>query len=106
MLNLTLGESLVPVLFQIAIGVIGGFLVGYTMRKVLKVALIILAIIFSLIFLAYLNVIGIDYSGLSELASNFVNTIDPALSLFTPLFEHIPFIVSFVIGLVLGFRRA
>ncbi|PVX23166.1 MAG: hypothetical protein CW691_11415 [Candidatus Bathyarchaeum sp.] len=105
MLNLTISDSLAPILFQIAIGGIGGFLVGYAVRKILKVALILVAIIFSLIFLAYLNVLDVDYDGLSELASNFVNTINPALDLLTPLLVHIPFIASFVIGLILGFRR-
>ena len=106
MLTLTISDSLAPIVFQIAIGGIGGFLVGYVVSRVLKVALIIMAVVISLVLLAYFNVIGMDYSGLSELASNFVTAIDPALSMLTPLFEHIPFIASFVVGLILGVRRA
>ena len=105
MLTLTLGESLTHILFQLCLGGIGGFLIGYALRKVLKIALIIGVVVFSLIALAYANVINVDYSGLSESASNLVSAINPALNLLTPLFAHIPFIVSLVIGLFLGFRR-
>jgi len=105
MLNLTLSESFSPILFQLCVGGIGGFLIGYAMRKVIKVALIIGVIVFSLIFLAYTNVINVEYSGLSETASSFVTAINPALNFFTPLLAHTPFVVSLIIGLILGFRR-
>jgi len=105
MLTLTLSESFTHILFQLCIGGIGGFLIGYAIRKVIKVALIVGVVVFSLIFLAYANVIDVDYSGLSETASSLVNTINPALNMFTPLFAHIPFIVSLVFGLFLGFKR-
>jgi len=101
----TVNESLLPILFQIGIGGIGGFLIGYALRKFLKVALILMAVVFSLIILAYTNVINVDYGGLSELASNFVNAVNPALNMLTPLLAHIPFIVSLIIGLFIGFRR-
>jgi len=105
MLTLTLSESFTHILFQLCIGGIGGFLIGYAIRKVTKVALIVGVVVFSLIFLAYANVIDVDYSGLSETASSLVNAINPALNMFTPLFAHIPFIVSLVFGLFLGFKR-
>ena len=63
------------------------------------------AIIFSIIVLAYTNVINVDYGGLSDITSSFVNSIDPALSFFTPLLAHVPFIVSLIVGLILGFKR-
>jgi len=105
MLTLTLSESFTHILFQLGIGGIGGFLIGYALRKVIKVALIVGVVVFSLIFLAYTDVINVDYSGLSETASSLVNAVNPALNLLTPLFAHIPFIVSLVFGLFLGFRR-
>jgi uncharacterized membrane protein (Fun14 family) len=105
MLTMTLSESFTHILFQLCIGGIGGFLIGYAIRKVIKVALIVGVVVFSLIFLAYANVINVDYSGLSEAASSLVNAINPALNMFTPLFAHIPFIVSLIFGLFLGFRR-
>ncbi len=105
MLALTLSESFTPILFQLGIGGIGGFLIGYALRKVIKIALILGVVVFSLIFLAYTNVINVDYSGLSETASSLVNAINPALNLFTPLLAHLPFIASLIFGLMIGFRR-
>ncbi len=105
MMTSTLNESFAPILFQLCIGGIGGFFIGYAMRKVVKVALILGTIVFSLIFLAYTNVINVDYGGLSEIVSSFVNAVNPALNLLTPLLAHIPFIVSLILGLILGFRR-
>ena len=101
----TVNESLLPIIFQLCIGGIGGFLIGYALRKFLKIALMLGVVVFSLIILAYTNVINVDYAGLSEMASNFVTAIDPALTLITPLLAHIPFIVSLIVGLIIGFKR-
>ncbi len=105
MLKLTLNESLAPIIFQICIGGIGGFLIGFVMRKLVKVAIILGVVVFSLIFLAYTNIIDIDYNGLSETASNIINTINPTLSMFTPLLAHTPFIASLIFGLIIGFKK-
>jgi uncharacterized membrane protein (Fun14 family) len=105
MITSTLNESLVNIIFQLCIGGIGGFLIGYALRKVFKVAVIIGVIVFALIVLAYTNVINVDYSGLSEAASSIINAINPALSLLTPLLAHVPFIASLVFGLIVGFKR-
>ena len=104
-MNTTLNGSFAPILFQMCIGGIGGFLIGYAIRKFFKIALILGAIVFSLIFLAYTNVINVDYGGLSEMVSSFVNAVNPALNLFTPLLAHIPFIVSLILGLILGLKK-
>ena len=87
------------------IGGIGGFFIGYAMRKFFKIALILGAVVFSLIVLAYTNVINVNYGGLSEMASGFVNTVNPVLDLITPLLIHIPFILSLIFGLIIGFKR-
>jgi len=105
MLALTIDESFVPIVFQLCIGGIGGFLIGYALRKVLKLALILGVIVFSLIFLAYVNVINVDYNGLAEMASNLVSAINPALDMLTPLLAHVPFIVSLIVGIFLGFKQ-
>jgi len=105
MLDFTISESFTSILFQICIGGIGGFLIGYAMRKIAKVALILGVVVFFLIFLAYTNVINVDYSGLSETVENFLNAINPALKSFTPLLAHTPFIISLFFGIILGFRK-
>ena len=80
-------------------------MIGYALKKFFKLALIIGVIVFALIVLAYTNVINVDYGGLSEIASNFVSAINPALDMLTPLLAHIPFIASLIFGFFVGFRR-
>jgi len=101
-----IAESLAPIVFQLLLGGVGGFLIGYTIRKVLKIALIVGVVVFSLILLASANIVNVDYSRLTETTTKMLNAINPALSLITPLLAHVPFIVSLVFGLFLGFKRS
>jgi uncharacterized membrane protein (Fun14 family) len=97
-------EALTPILFQLGIGGIGGFFIGYTIKKVVKIAVILGIVVFSLIFLAYTNVIRVDYEGLAKAVSNFVKAVNPALGLLTPFLSNLPFIGSLAIGLIVGFK--
>jgi len=101
-----IAESLEPIVFQLFLGGVGGFLIGYAIRKVLKIALIVGVVVFLLMLLASTNIINVDYSGLAETTTNVLTAINPALSLITPLLAHVPFIVSLVFGLYLGFKRS
>jgi len=98
-------EAFAPILFQLGIGGIGGFFIGYAIRKVVKVALILGIVVFSLMLLAYTKVIGIDYGGLVETVSNFIRSINPALGLLAPLMVHLPFVGSLIIGIIIGFKK-
>ncbi|MBE0512253.1 hypothetical protein IBX38_04300 [Candidatus Bathyarchaeota archaeon] len=100
-----MSEAFAPILFQLGVGGIGGFFIGYAIRKVVRVALILGMFVFSLMFLVYTNVIGIDYGGLVEMVSNFVNAINPALGLFAPLLTNLPFVGSLIVGLIIGFKK-
>ena len=97
-----MSEVFAPILLQLCIGGIGGFFIGYAIRKVVKVALILGIVVFFLIFLVYINVIGIDYGGL---VSNFVKATNPALGLLTPHLVHLPFVGSLIVGFIVGFKK-
>jgi len=103
--NRTVSEAFAPILFQLGIGGIGGFFIGYAIRKVAKIALILGIVVFSLIFLAYTNVIGVDYGGLAEGVLKFINAVNPALGLLVPLLSNLFFIGSLIIGLVAGYKK-
>ena len=100
-----MSEVFAPILLQLCIGGIGGFFIGYAIRKVVKVALILGIVVFFLMFLVYINVIGIDYGGLVKMISNFIKATNPALGLLTPLLVHLPFVGSLIIGLIIGFKK-
>ena len=102
--NYTVSEAFAPILFQLGIGGIGGFFIGYAVRKVVKIALILGIVVFSLIFLAYTNVIGINYSGLADGVSKFINAVNPALGLLAPLLSNLVFVGSLIVGLIAGYK--
>jgi len=104
--NQIVNEAFAPILFQLGIGGIGGFFIGYGIKKVVKMALILGIVVFSLIFLAYKNVIGVDFGGLAEGVSEFINAVSPAMGLFAPLLANLPFVGSLIFGLVVGFKMS
>ncbi|KPV62328.1 MAG: FUN14 family protein [Candidatus Bathyarchaeota archaeon BA2] len=104
--NQIVSEAFAPILFQLGLGGIGGFFIGYAVRKVFKIALIIGIIVFSLIFLAYIGVIGVDYGGFADAVSKFINAVNPALGLLAPLLSNIIFIGSLIIGLIAGYKMS
>jgi len=97
-------SAVAPILFQLGIGGIGGFLIGYSIRKVSKIALILGIFVFSLIFLAYTNVIGVNYGGLIDGVSKFINAVNPALGLLAPFLSNLVFIGSLIVGLIAGYK--
>jgi len=96
-----MSEVLIPIAYQLGIGGIGGFFFGYAVRKLIRLAIIIGVFAFSLIYLAYANVIDVDYEGLMGIA----RVAEPALGLFAPLLSALPFFGSFFVGLVLGLKK-
>ena len=66
-------DTFSPILMQLGLGGLGGFFIGYLLKKVLKFALIIGALTFILTYFAYESHIQIDYvqliSRLEQLAT-------------------------------------
>jgi len=85
-------------------GGIGGFFIGYTIRKAIKIALILGIVVFSLLFLVYAKVIGINYGELVNAVSSFFETVNPLLGSLAPLLVHLPLIGGLIVGLILGYR--
>lgn len=103
--NSAVSEAVAPILFQLGLGGIGGFFIGYAIKKVARVALVLGMGALFLMFLVYLEVINVDFSGLDELVSTFIDTVNPALGSLTPLLTNIPFISGLVMGVVIGFKK-
>ncbi|MGQ9460343.1 MAG: FUN14 domain-containing protein [Candidatus Bathyarchaeaceae archaeon] len=99
-----MSEAFAPILFQLGMGGIGGFFIGYTIRKAIKIALIFGIVIFSLLFLIYAKVIGINYGELVNAVSSFFEAVNPLLGSLTPLLVHLPLIGGLIIGLIVGYR--
>jgi len=92
-----------PILMQLGLGGLGGFFIGYLLKKVLKFALIIGALTFILTYFAYESHIQIDYV---QLISRLEQLATPIYNFLYPLISQIPAIGSLVIGAVIGFTKS
>jgi uncharacterized membrane protein (Fun14 family) len=89
---------------QIGTGAIGGFLVGYAVKKVSK--LIVLLVVLFLVALVYLSLnemIGVDYEAVWQAMAELLGLVGSALSWSVSVLSLLPFAGSFVFGFILGF---
>lgn len=94
-------EVLIPVFTQSAIGVVGGFITGYAVKKAAKIAAIILALGFIFFqYLAFRGILQLNYEKIWFYFQRFANkNIIPRF-----LVVNLPFSASFILGLILGFK--
>jgi len=95
-----MSEILTPIVSQLGTGAIGGFLLGYLIKKVLKIALMIG--VFALVFfsLTFAQVIEVNYAQLLARVGEIATTASQYLS---PLLSNIPFSGSLTMGVLAGF---
>jgi uncharacterized membrane protein (Fun14 family) len=98
-----MSELLTPIVYVLVIGAIGGYFIGYLIKRISGMAITIGVFAFLLLYLAYTNAIDLN---LDELASNITKFADVLSPLgFTALVSSAPFVGSFVVGFFLGLRR-
>jgi uncharacterized membrane protein (Fun14 family) len=95
-----------PLISEIGIGGVGGFVVGYTVKKVARLVAIVLGIGFvALQYLAYRGIISIDYTVLKEEVLKLTGKATGLQGLITDIIIHIPFGASFGLGFYLGLKK-
>lgn len=99
--EMLMSEVLPPIAYQLGIGGFGGFFVGYIVKKVIKIAIVIGVLIFALIYFVYRQYIDVDYG---ELIKSITEYSGLAQQFLTPLLFNLPFVGSFVVGLLLGLK--
>lgn len=95
-----MSDILTLTIYQLGSGGIGGFFVGYLLKKVLKLVLMIGAFALVFFYFAFDNVIEVNYAQLLARAEGFVT---PAWQFLSPLFLNIPFSSSLILGVIIGF---
>lgn len=98
-----MGDVLTPTAYVLVIGGVGGFFIGYIVKKLLRFAITIGIIIFSLMYMAYRDAININFEELGRTLWGFGETLKP-LGL-TALASSGPFIGSFAVGFLFGLRK-
>ena len=91
---------------ELGIGGIGGFCVGYSMKKLAKIVSIIVALSFlGLQILAQKGVIMINYFALEAWATNMLGETGALQGFFVTLIAQMPFGIGFTGGLLLGLKN-
>lgn len=100
-----MSEILTPVVYQLGVGGILGFVVGYTIKKLTKI-IAVLAGIFALIlmYLGYEGIISVNYDKLAEMLEGLLGTAGQASDLLTPIVANLPFAGSFAAGAAIGLK--
>jgi uncharacterized membrane protein (Fun14 family) len=94
-----------PLVYQLGIGGVGGFIIGFVIKKISK--LIILLIVLFLIALVYLGakgVINISYDSLWKALEGTLGFFGQAASWLVGLVSILPFAGSFAVGFLLGLK--
>lgn len=86
----------------LAVSFLLGLLIGFLIRKVIAVGLILLAIVILLIAAGYLSPTQVEHlvQNLATNATNYVSTIN-SVRVYIP-YNSIAFVIGFVIGLLKG----
>ncbi len=100
-----MSEVLTPIAYQLGVGGVLGFFVGYAVKKLTKIVAVLAGILaFILIYLGYQGVININYDKLAEMLGGLLGTAGQAASLLTPIIANLPFAGSFILGAAVGLK--
>jgi len=99
-----MSEIVSPLAYQLGLGGIGGFIVGYVVKKISKIIAVIIGLfIIALLYLGTRGIISINYDKLWS-ALEGVGFAGQAASWLIGLMSLLPFVGSFLVGFLLGFK--
>jgi uncharacterized membrane protein (Fun14 family) len=100
-----MSEVVSPLVFQLGVGGVGGFVVGYALKKLSKLILILIGLfILALIYLSTQGIININYGSLWSALSGLIGLGSSAFSWLVGVISLLPFAASFIGGFLLGLK--
>jgi len=101
-----MSEIISPIIYQLGAGGILGFIVGYAVKKVLKILAVIAGIsALALIYLGNSGIFNVNYQGLSEAVGGFTGNLGGASQWISTIIINLPFAGSFALGAALGLKK-
>src|SRR4030065_2902665 len=98
-----MSEIITPVVYQLGLGAIGGFVVGFALKKLSKLFLVLIGIlVVALLYLGINGIISINYGALWTAIANALGFTGGAASWVVGLISVLPFVGSFAAGFALG----
>ena len=93
------------VAYQLGIGGVGGFILGYIIKKVSKLIAVLLGLfILFLLYLGVKGVISINYDALLKAMTDLLGFAGQAAGWLIGFVSLLPFMGSFIAGFLLGFK--
>jgi uncharacterized membrane protein (Fun14 family) len=100
-----MSEIVSPLVFQLGIGGVGGFIVGFALKKLSKLVLFLTGLfILALIYLSTQGIINVDYASLFSALAGLIGSAGSAFSWLVGVISLLPFAGSFVVGFLLGLK--
>ena len=98
-----MNAAITQLFISLGIGGMGGFLIGYAPKKVVKIAMFVLGLfLLSLFYLMSENVITINFENLYVMIGNF---LDQTFVFVTNIIPILPITGSFACGFMLGILK-
>jgi uncharacterized membrane protein (Fun14 family) len=100
-----MSEFFPSLVYQLGVGGIGGFIVGFTIKKISKLIVFLIGVlIIVLLYLGARGIISINYEALWKALEGSFSFAGQAAGWLIGLISLIPFMGSFIIGFLLGFK--
>ena len=93
------------VVYQLGVGGIGGSIVGYAIKKISKLIIVLIGLfILFLLYLGTSGIISINYEELWNSLASLLGSAVQAAAWLVGLMSLLPFMGSFLAGFFLGFK--
>jgi uncharacterized membrane protein (Fun14 family) len=100
-----MSDILPSIVYQLGVGGIGGFLVGYAIKKISKLIVVLIGLfILLLLYLGTSGIIDINYEKLVEALTGLFVFAGQAAAWLISLLSLLPFMGSFIVSFALGFK--
>lgn len=101
----TITDIVTPLVAQVGIGGVGGLIVGYALKKLAKIVVVIIGLfVVALFYLSYQGIININFDKFLAAIGSLLGLASGAANLLTVIIAALPFAGSFIVGFLLGFK--
>ena len=100
-----MSDIISPLVYQLGVGGVGGFIVGFALKKISKLLLVLIGLfILVLLYLGTSGIITVNYEALWNALTGMLGLAGQAASWIIGIVSLVPFMGSFMAGFLLGFK--
>lgn len=100
-----MSDILPPIVYELGLGGLGGFIIGFAIKKLSKLILVLIGLFIAfLVYLGLKGVLSLNYDALFEFINELLGTASNTLSWLIHTIALLPFAASFVAGFLMGLK--